>query len=97
MTSREPTLGEIAEDLSEIKSILSNLPDHIARTYVRQDVYNARHDALRAAVDSAQLSMTKRIEELEASLKWAWRTAVTGLMLPMIVAVLTALIVALGR
>ncbi len=71
--TREPSLLEVKEDIDEMRAELRGLRSDLSVTYVRQDVYEAH----RTARDT-------RVAELEGRLTWAWRAAVTGILLPII-------------
>lgn len=94
--AREPTLGEVADDLRELRDAVDKngdelrravdrLTEQIAETYVRKDVYEARHGTL---ID--------RVAKVEERQTWSTRTAVTALLLPILVAVIVALVLTGG-
>jgi outer membrane murein-binding lipoprotein Lpp len=78
MGGREPTIGELAEDIQDLTAVVRELVDRMERTYVRIDVYQAQQDAVRAE-QARQAS----------SIQWATRTAVSALLLPILVTVIT--------
>lgn len=85
MMEREPSTSEIAEDLREIRAGIDRLIDTVERTYVRLDVYRAE-----------QASLELRVGRVEERNQWLARVAVSGLALPILVAVILGLIVAGG-
>ena len=85
MIDREPTLGEIAEDLRDLMRSVDRLTETVERTYVRLDVYRAE-----------QTGIVERVRRMEDRLTWVGRAAVTGLLLPILVAVILALILTGG-
>lgn len=85
MVTREPSLGELADDLHGIREDLSKLVERIDLIYVRRDVY-----------DLELHHFADRLEVLEGKLSWAVRTAVAGALLPILVVVITTLIIANG-
>lgn len=95
MTGRVPEPAELADDLAEIKAAIdagaretramfADLLSRIESTYVRQDVYNARHSQL-----------VERVSKVEERHTWVSRTAVAALLLPVVV-MIVALIVSGG-
>lgn len=87
MTNREPTLGELADDIHEIKSLLQG------GTFVRQDVYHAHRDAAEHAAREHEV----RLVALDGRLTWAFRTAVVSLALPLLVAAVLFLVFGGGQ
>lgn len=98
-TGRVPDPAEIAEDLARIeravvegaaetRQAIHDLSSRIERTYVRQDVYKERQDAVAAQI---ALAATKA-EQVENRHTWVARTAVVALILPIVVALMVALI-----
>lgn len=96
MPPRERSPDELYEDLARIESAvergsaetrkaIDDLAKRIESTYVRQDVYDARHGIL---VD--------RVAGIEERHKWVGRTALTALVLPVLVSVVVAVILATG-
>lgn len=94
--ARVPDPGELAEDLAEIKRAVERgardtrlaidaLASRIESTYVRKDVYEARHATL---VD--------KVGKFEDRLTWSFRTAVTALVLPILVGVVLTIILSGG-
>lgn len=62
--TREPTPGELAEDLAELKVSMAALHRKIDDLpFVRLDVYEARHAALRTEVALELARVTKDIED----------------------------------
>ena len=86
MPDREPTLGEIARGLRELKASTDRLIETIERTYVRRDVHGAE-----------QAAMEQRVGRVEERLNWTFRVAVSGLLLPVLVVLILAIIVAIGE
>lgn len=96
MAPREWSLAELAEDLAETRDELradskatrariDELIQTIDRTYMRQDVYQAKHEALVVKVD--------KIEDRHT---WLSRTAITALILPIVVGVFLAIMLSTG-
>lgn len=103
MVPREPSPAELAEDLARIEqaverganetrlaleSLATRVENALAKietTYVRQDVYEARHGTL-----------VSRVEKVEERSTWLGRTAVTALLLPILVTIVAAAILAGG-
>lgn len=83
--AREPSLGELADDLHGIRQDLGKLVERIDLTYVRRDVFDLEFHHL-----------ATRVVELEGKLSWAVRTAIAGALLPILVVVITTLIIANG-
>lgn len=102
---REPSIWELSEriqamdrhnreGLAEIKAILGGLD----RTYMRTDVYQARHQALRDEVASVSSRLTEvdnrhgeEIAEMKSGYRWVSRAAITGLLLPVLATIIAAL------
>lgn len=84
-TGREPTLGEISDDVHEIKSSLNKLIESIERTYVRLDVYQVQHGVI-----------DKRVSAIEDRDKWVARLLVASLLLPIVVGAVLAFVVGQG-
>jgi hypothetical protein len=92
LSPREPTLGEVADDLRELRewmategketrAALDRLTNQVASTYVRQDVYLAEQTAIKG-----------RVAAVEERNQWLARTALTALALPIIVGVVVAVL-----
>jgi hypothetical protein len=79
---REPSLGELADDIHEMQRDLRSLRDVLERTYVRQDVYEAQ-----------SVTRDGRIAAIEDTLKWVARVAVSSLLLPLLVALAAYLLI----
>lgn len=102
---REPSIWELSEQikamdshhregLAEIKATLAGLD----RVYMRTDVYQARHEALRNEVGGVRTSVTEvdnrlgaEIAEIKSGYRWVSRAAITGLLLPVLVAIIVAI------
>ncbi len=82
MPGREPSLGELADDIHEMQRDLRSLRDVLERTYVRQDVYEAQ-----------SVTRDGRIAAIEDTLKWVARVAVSSLLLPLLVALAAYLLI----
>lgn len=96
MTARIPEPEELADDLAEIKAAIAAsardtraaidaLVVRIESTYVRRDVYEARHIAL--------LEKVSKVEERHT---WVSRTALTALFLPIMVTIVAAILLSGG-
>lgn len=92
MSPRVPDPSELAEDLAEIKQMVASgsretrdaidaLALKIETTYVRRDVYDARHTILEV-----------RVGKVEERQTWTNRTAITAIVLPILVAVVAVYI-----
>lgn len=90
MTPRVPEPDEIAEDLRDLKSLvestsadtrraIADLSDRIEERYVPRETFNLQ---------------MRRVEKLEDRSTWIARLAVSGLVLPIIVAVVAAILIA---
>lgn len=102
---REPSTWELSEQiqamdrhhregLAEIKATLGALD----RVYMRTDVYQARHEALRNEVGGVSTRLTEtdnrlgaEIAEIKAGYRWVSRAAITGLLLPILATIIAAL------
>ena len=91
-SSRVPDPAELADDLAEIKAAVDRgfsenrkaidaLSARIESTYVRKDVYDLGHK---------QLAL--RVSNVEDRHTWVARTAMTALMLPILVGIVVAII-----
>jgi hypothetical protein len=78
---REVTTAELADDIKELSRSVRDLARILETTYVRKDVYDLAHRVLDAKVIAVEARQT-----LIA------RTAVTALLLPIVVAVVVALL-----
>ena len=78
---REVSLGEVADDLKDLAREVRDFRPFIESTFVRRDIYDLAH---------AQL--VTKVATLEASVTWAWRTAVTAILAPAIIAILVFLL-----
>lgn len=107
MTPRERSPDELAEDLARIELAVErgstetrkaiealavearkanqDLFAKIESTFVRQDVYDARHSIL-----------ISRVDKVEERSTWLGRTAVTALLLPILVTIVVAVVLAGG-
>lgn len=98
MTEPE-SLGELARRFDRFEGAVNlNLRDERAtreqqlQMVVKEHVYLAHRVADRD--DVAKLD--RRQDKLEDRLSWAWRTAITGVLLPLVVAVVYALLQLMG-
>lgn len=93
---RVPDPAELADDLAEIKAAveagardtrraIDTLATRIESTYMRQDVFHLAHNGLE-----------HRVKNVEERHTWLSRTAITALVLPVIVAVVAAVLLAGG-
>lgn len=82
MPGREPSLGELADDIHEMRAEFHALRQVLEDRYVRQDVYEAHRSARDA-----------RITAIEGTLKWVSRVAVSSFLLPLLVALAVYLII----
>lgn len=73
MTARQPTLAEVAERVEELRGDISRLPADIAGVYVRKDLYEAKHQALR---DQLAIQLAAIKQTADSSLVWSkWAVA----------------------
>lgn len=86
MPGREPSLGELADDIHDMKTEVHALRALLEKTYVRQDVYEAHRSA-----------RDVRIANIEGTLKWVSRVAVSSFLLPLLVALAVYIILGGGR
>lgn len=101
---RTPDPAELAEDMAELKHMLAEVHAKLDRLpFLRTDVYEARHTSLRneialqmAEFDRRLLDEGRRIGTLEDRSTWVSRTAVAGLLLPIIVALVVGALIAGG-
>lgn len=89
------TLGELARRFDRFEaSINLNMRDERATReqqlamVVKEHVYLAHRSADQADV----AGLDKRQDRLEERLTWAWRTAITGVLLPLVVLIVYALL-----
>lgn len=68
-TGRQYSIDEIAEDIAEIKSGQNEIRTEISRSYVRADLYEAKHEALRADL-TAKVNAVER--SAAAALRVSW-------------------------
>jgi hypothetical protein len=86
MVDHEPGIGEAHRRIDEanrrIDARVTQVAHELARTHDRAEVADVRED----------------VKQLRDSLVWAWRTAITGVVLPVLVSVVAAiaLVVILG-
>ena len=96
MTGRIPEPEELADDLAEIKAAIAAstretraaidaLVVRIESTYVRRDVYEARHQTL-----------VEKVSKVEERHTWVSRTALTALFLPVLVTIVAAILLSGG-
>lgn len=90
---REPTLGEIWDDLQEMKASIGELSSKIDRTYVRQDVYAAEQ----AARNGERRTLEARVGRVEERFTWIARTALTALVLPILSSTLLIILMETGK
>lgn len=101
---REPSTAELADDMAELKATLSEVNSKLDNLpYVRTDVYEARHTSLRAEValqlagiETTMRALAKRVGTVEERHTWVARTAVAGVLLPVIVALVVGALLAGG-
>lgn len=91
-TGRIPEPAELADDLAEIKravergarethDAIERLSNRIESTYVRRDVYEARHQTL-----------VEKVTKVEERHTWVSRTAMAALFLPIVVSIVAAIV-----
>lgn len=96
MPDRVPDPSELAEDLARIeravergsaetRQAIDALASRIESTYVRRDVY-----------DADQRMIIGQVSKLDRSSTWAARTAVTAVVLPILVGIVVALFMSWG-
>lgn len=94
MNPRVPDPPEMAENIMELRQAIEQstkqtreaidrLADRIERAYVSKEVF-----------DLTTAPLIGRVEKVEESQKWIARTAVTALILPILVSVVAAIILA---
>lgn len=93
MGDREVTIGELGEDISDLAVAVRELRQSIETTYVRKDVYDIAHRQLDDMVNANNARHDMAIRALEARQTLIGRTAVTALLVPIIVGVVIALVV----
>lgn len=100
MTGADPeTVGELSRRLTrieqetgrEIRDLRTTCAQQAAQS-VGAAVYAVQRESdrqdmtdLAAKVAALEAASTKRVESLEERLRWAWRTAITGVTLPVVV------------
>lgn len=102
--NRDPSPGELADDLAELKQMLHELTVKIDNLpYLRVDVYEARHTSLRGEVALQLAAMQTSINNahslavaVDGRLTWVARAAVGGLLFPIIVAIVVGVLLAGG-
>lgn len=88
MAMREPSGLELAEDIRQLTRAIEALTkrfDDLGQTYLPRELYEAHHTTLANEV-------TRQARQLT----WIGRAAVTGLLFPVVVAVIVAVIFAVG-
>lgn len=88
MAMREPSGLELAEDIRQLTRAIEALTrrfDELGQTYLPREVYEAHHQALADEVARQARQLT-----------WIGRAAVSGLLFPILTAVIIAVIFALG-
>lgn len=93
MPDREVTIGELADDVTDLTAAVRELRHAIETTYVRKDVYDLAHAQLVAIVDSNNQRHDSEIRAIETRQTWISRTAVTALLLPLVVFVVTVIVI----
>lgn len=88
MPDEPPTLGEILRRLDRVERRQDE-------RLVSLNAYQSDRTHDREQVTDLKDSLTERIKDLEESMKWAWRAAVTGIILPLVLAITVFLL--LGR
>lgn len=95
--TRDPSPGELADDLAELKAMLAALTAKIdSLPYLRVDVYEARHTSLRDQIALQLADYERRMKQLEDRSTWVARAAITGVLLPVIVALVVGVLLAGG-
>lgn len=82
MPGREPSLGELADDIHEMRADVHALRGVLERTYLRLDVYEAHRQA-----------RDTRLAALEARAMRATQYAIGGLLMPILAAVVVYLLI----
>lgn len=91
-SGRVPDPAELADDLAEIKAAVERgaretsdairrLSERIETTYIRRDVYEARHAILQ-----------EKVTKVEERHTWVGRTALAALFLPILVSIVAAIV-----
>lgn len=65
----EPSNAEIARRLDDVTRSVERVARSLEESYVRKEVYNARHEALKASTDAAVLGVQTDIVELREARK----------------------------
>ena len=102
--ARDPSPGELADDLAELKAMLLAINTKIdTLPYLRVDVYEARHTSLRSEVALQMAAMQTSVNTahslalaVDGRLTWVARAAIGGLLFPIIAGVVAALLLAGG-
>lgn len=107
---REPSIWELSEQIkamdrahremfARIEAVLAGLDGK----YLRADVYGARHDGLRSEVRAVADRVTEvdnrlgsEIADIRGSQRWQARAAVTGVIFPIVVTIVVAIVLAGG-
>lgn len=87
--TRIPDAGELADDIAEIKASITEMATEIKRGYIPREVFELRTQNLELRIENAEA----RVAAQEGRVTWAFRAAVTGLALPLIVGVIVAVLV----
>lgn len=88
MAMREPSGLELAEDIRQLTRAIEALTrrfDDLGATYLPREVYEARHQ-----------SLVDEVTRQGRQLTWIGRAAVTGLLFPVLTAVIVAVIFLAG-
>lgn len=101
---REPSTAELADDMAELKVMLADVNSKLDNLpYIRRDVYEARHTSLRseialqlAAIENSMKTLSTRVGNVEDRHTWIARTAMAGLLLPVVAALVVAALLAGG-
>lgn len=91
-SEREPSLGEVAENLRDLRRSIEALTTMISSTYVRQDVYRAEQGLSMERITA----INGRVEQVEERHTWISRTAIAALLLPIMVSIVVTLLLTLG-
>lgn len=88
---REVTIGELAEDVSDLASAIRELRTSLEDKYMQKEMYETKHSHLVELVKANNARHDAEIRELEARLTLIARTAVTALLAPILVIIVAAI------
>ena len=80
---REPSLGELSDDIGDLKKIVEKMRDAMDTSYVRQDVYRAQQEAR----DAKAIALQLRMDAAEQRGSTNFRLAISAFIGPLIVGI----------